>query len=86
MKETIIDCSLVRSREDLHRLFRETLAFPDWYGNNLDALYDCLTDCSGKLRLLNWEAAEEQLGTYGRKAKKVIAAAALCNSALDLYI
>ena len=86
MEEKIIDCSVIRTREDLHRIFRETLAFPDWYGNNLDALYDCLTDCAGKLRLLNWEAAEEQLGTYGRKAKKVIAVAALRNAALDLYI
>ena len=86
MEDKIIDCSVIRTREDLHRLFRETLAFPDWYGNNLDALYDCLTDCSGKLRLLNWEAAEEQLGTYGRKAKKVIASAALRNTGLDLYL
>ena len=23
-----------------------TLAFPDWYGHNLDALHDCLTDLS----------------------------------------
>ena len=22
----------------------EALEFPDWYGENLDALYDCLTD------------------------------------------
>ena len=72
--------------EAIHEQLAQALQFPDFYGRNLDALYDCLTDCSGKLRLLNWEAAEEQLGTYGRKAKKVIAAAALCNSALDLYI
>lgn len=86
MEDKIIDCGAIRTQEDLHRIFRETLSFPDWYGNNLDALYDCLTDCSGKLRLLNWAAAEEQLGAYGRKAKKVIAAAALHNTALDLYI
>lgn len=24
----------------------EALAFPDWFGRNLDALYDCLTDLS----------------------------------------
>lgn len=24
----------------------EALEFPDWYGHNLDALYDCLTDLS----------------------------------------
>lgn len=86
MEEIIIDCSSIRSKEDLHNLFRENLCFPDWYGNNLDALYDCLTDCTGTVRLLNWDTAETHLGTYGKKAKKVIAAAALRNTSLDLYI
>lgn len=86
MEEKIIDCTKIRTREDLHRLFRETLCFPDWYGCNLDALYDCLTTISGKVRLLDWEAAEAHLGTYGKQAKKVIAAAALHNTDLDLYI
>ena len=86
MKETTIDCSLVRSREDLHRLFQESLCFPEWYGSNLDALYDCLTEISGKVRILNWEIVEEHLGAYGIKAKKAIAAAALRNTTLNLYI
>ncbi len=86
MEEIIIDCSRIQSKEDLHRIFRETLSFPDWYGSNLDALHDCLTDISGKVRLLNWEIAENNLGAYGQKAKKVIAAAALHNTDLDLYI
>ena len=86
MEEKIIDCTKIESREDLHRIFRETLSFPEWYGDNLDALHDCLTEITGKVRLLNWETAEAKLGTYGAKAKKVIAAAALHNSELDLYI
>jgi len=86
MEEKIIDCSKIYIKEDLHRIFRETLSFPDWYGNNLDALYDCLTDISGTVRLLNWEIAESNLGAYGQKAKKVIAAAALRNADLDLYL
>ena len=86
MEEKIIDCGKIHTREDFHRIFRETLSFPDWYGNNLDALYDCLTDCTGKVRILNWEIAEGNLGNYGTKVKKVIAAAALHNTALDLYI
>ena len=86
MEEKIIDCSKIQSKEDLHRIFQETLSFPDWYGSNLDALYDCLTDISGKVRLLNWEIAENNLGAYGQKAKKVIASAALHNTGLDLYI
>ena len=86
MEEKIIDCARIHSREDLHAVFREALTFPEWYGDNLDALYDCLTEISGKVRLLDWETAEVRLGDYGRKAKKVIAAAALRNTDLDLYI
>ena len=86
MEEKIIDCARIHSREDLHAVFREALTFPEWYGDNLDALYDCLTEISGKVRLLDWETAEVQLGDYGKKAKKVIAAAALRNTDLDLYI
>lgn len=86
MEERIIDCTLIASREDLHRIFREALCFPDSYGNNLDALHDCLTEISGKVRLLDWAVAEQRLGAYGQKAKKVIAAAALHNTALDLYL
>lgn len=86
MEEKIIDCTQIHSKEDLHRLFREILCFPDWYGNNLDALSDCLNELSGKVRLLDWEIAEARLGTYGKKAKKVIASAALRNTALDLYL
>ena len=86
MEERIIDCGSIRTKEDLHKVFRESLSFPEWYGNNLDALYDCLTEYAGKVRLLDWDVAEENLGPYGRKAKNVIAAAALLNSELDLYI
>ena len=81
-----IDCTQIQTLEDFHRIFREILCFPEWYGNNLDALYDCLTGISGKVRLLDWETAEVRLGAYGKKAKKVIAAAALHNTGLDLYI
>ena len=86
MEEKIIDCTRIHNREDLHAVFREALTFPEWYGDNLDALYDCLTEISGKVRLLDWETAEVRLGDYGKKAKKVIAAAALRNTDLDLYI
>ena len=86
MEEKIIDCTKIHTKEDLHRIFQETLSFPAWYGSNLDALHDCLTEISGKVRLLDWETAENRLGSYGKKAKKVIAAAALHNTELDLYL
>lgn len=86
MEEKIIDCTQIHTKEDLHRIFREVLCFPEYYGSNLDALHDCLTDISGKVRLLDWETAEVRLGSYGQKAKRVLAAAALENTNLDLYI
>ena len=86
MEEKVIDCGKIHTKEDLHNTFRETLSFPEWYGNTLDSLHDCLTEISGKVRLLNWDTAEQNLGAYGVRAKKVIASAALRNTALDLYI
>ena len=77
-----IDCSSIRSREELHRAFAQALSFPSWYGSNLDALHDQLTSLSGTIRLENWETAEERLGKYGLSAKKAILHAALENENL----
>ncbi len=79
-----IDCVQIHNREDLHRIFAEALAFPAWYGNNLDALHDCLTSLSGTLRLEHWETAEAVLGKYGLAARRAIADAALQNQKLNL--
>lgn len=40
----VLDVSACESVEDLHRALAEGLHFPAWYGGNLDALHDCLTD------------------------------------------
>ena len=79
-----VDCSSIKTREDLHRIFSTALSFPDWYGNNLDALHDQLTSLTGTIRLEAWEEAEAALGKYGTAAKKAIAAAGFENSKLDI--
>lgn len=55
-----IDCASIHSADEFHRVLAEAMAFPDWYGSNLDALYDCLTAISSEthLTLLNWDPAE----------------------------
>ena len=39
-----VDLSTVRDQKSLHALLAETLPLPDYYGGNLDALFDVLTD------------------------------------------
>lgn len=44
MKRVILDARRIDGMRGVHDAFREALDFPDYYGYNLDALYDCLTD------------------------------------------
>ncbi|MFA1794733.1 barstar family protein [Bacillus velezensis] len=39
----IIDGKDITSTEALHRILKDQLDFPDFYGENLNALWDCLT-------------------------------------------
>ena len=43
MKKCVLDCSTISNPEDFHDALVEALVLPQWYGTNLDALYDCLT-------------------------------------------
>ena len=48
----VLDGSSVGSREALHRTLAAGLRLPDWYGGNLDALHDCLTDITEPTELV----------------------------------
>ena len=52
MKEITIDCLGIDSAQSLHSVLAEKLEFPQWYGTNLDALYDLLTAISEDTRLI----------------------------------
>lgn len=43
MKYTV-DFTNIRSYADIHRELKKNLSLPEYYGENLDALYDSLTD------------------------------------------
>ena len=42
--EITIHCGGCADKKELHARLAAALDFPDWYGHNLDALMDCLTD------------------------------------------
>src|SRR5262249_13644866 len=44
MKSVKIDCSRIDSWNSFHWVFDEALGFPDYYGMNVNAWIECLTD------------------------------------------
>ncbi|MDD5922521.1 MAG: barstar family protein [Eubacteriales bacterium] len=66
-----IDLKTVSSPEELHTLLSDKLGFPEYYGKNLDALYDCLTDLSGTIVFTGTEHAEETLGRFFTAFRRV---------------
>ena len=43
MRTVILNGAEIAEMEDVHAAFAAALDFPEWYGRNLDALYDMLT-------------------------------------------
>lgn len=62
------------SREEAHAYLKETFAFPEHYGKNLDALHDCLTEMEEmEVEFLHVGAMLEGLDGYGEKLLQVFA-------------
>lgn len=58
MKDLILDCSQIADETQLHKALFEALSLPEWYGHNLDALFDCLTELEEETHLIlkNWNS------------------------------
>ena len=44
MRKVILNFSEAGTKEEIHAILKEALDLPAYYGGNLDALYDCLTE------------------------------------------
>ena len=44
MKQIVLDGNILADATLVHDYLKEMLEFPEYYGKNLDALHDCLTD------------------------------------------
>lgn len=66
MKIYILDASRFTSKSAAHEHIKEVLSFPDYYGKNLDALDDCLSEMPPDVGVImtNFEAAQDMLGGY----------------------
>lgn len=68
MKVVFLDGQKIGGIGQVHEIFSSSLSFPDYYGKNLDALHDCLTDISDPVGVIivNVKAFEKALGRRAR--------------------
>ena len=48
-------------KKDGHDYLMEALGFPDYYGKNLDALYDCLCEIECEIELINPDDVDKDI-------------------------
>ena len=84
----IIDGRKMTDKATLHTYLKEQCKFPEYYGNNLDALYDVLTDREDPLeiRLENVQELKEILCGYGEAFIETLQDAAAENKNLTIVI
>lgn len=69
-----IDLNQFNNAEEIHNYIAKELDFPDYYGKNLDALYDILSSYTGELCINIYNISD----IYGEYADDV-------NAMLDMF-
>ena len=87
MSECIIQGNRISGWDALYDQLSEELALPEWFGRNLDALYDCLTDLHDcQITIYHWEKLAERLGRKSSALRQVLSDAGLENNSLTVCI
>ncbi|KAF4325658.1 hypothetical protein G195_000687 [Phytophthora kernoviae 00238/432] len=75
MKRVILNGEEFSSTAELHELLKQKLELPDFYGANLDALWDCLTgqiELPLELTWTNYQISKERLGNEAEKVYQLM--------------
>ena len=92
MRKIELDFNIPHSREQVHEYLEIKFDFPDYYGKNLDALYDCLTEITEPTAVglyfpyTDFNEEDHDLIAYYDKIKKVFRDAEEDNDALAVFI
>ena len=82
MRTIKLDLNKMTSLPALHNYLHKALELPEYYGMNLDALHDCLTELVISAQVKD----EKYLGWYGAQLLEVLQDAAEENEALQVKI
>lgn len=81
-----INGDLMHSRQEAHDEIARAMQFPEYYGRNLDALWDMLTTTSGKAVITGVSGMLNALGGYGCRLLKTFYDAAEENSRFEFSV
>ena len=88
LKQVRLDPMMIGDRDSMAQYMKRELDLPGWFGGNLDALMDCLTEVQEET-VFEIEAEALVLflpESYPRKVLKVVSRAAKENPHLHLYL
>ena len=72
MTRVSLDGDKIGSVEELHAAIRTAFEFPEHYGGNLDALWDCLTDYVDGPVTVEWSSFEKCKSSLGDYVDNVV--------------
>lgn len=85
MRKVRLDFDGLNSREQVQDYMAEKFDFPPYYGRNLDALYDCLTDICEPVAIVCYLPGKEQNCSYIDRVCQTIKDAEKDNDCLAVF-
>ncbi len=69
----ILDGTEMKNKKVMFKYIAKALNFPAYFGQNLDALADCLSECvhDKVIILINRKALDKRLDNYGDRVVKI---------------
>lgn len=88
MKRVILSCENIQDRAHIGEVLKETLGFPEYCGNSLDSIHDCLTDIAEETEIviLMDEELRETLGSYLQKTLTMLSDTVIENKNVSFVI